>query len=104
MAAAPAVYRRVMKAVQKHVGVGADKKHFREFVAAEFRSRVGTEADARARLRLAEDYAYHITSIQHQKELLFSYNIAVDRSEEMKKTLNKSAASVGLQLPDVYQP
>ncbi|XP_047050265.1 uncharacterized protein LOC124655406 [Lolium rigidum] len=104
MAAAPAVYRRVMKAVQKHVGGGADKKHFREFVAAEFRSPVGTEAEARAGLRLAEDYAYHITSIQHQKELLFSYNIAVDRSEEMKKTLNKSAASVGLQLPDVYQP
>ncbi|KAM0922890.1 hypothetical protein ACQ4PT_005843 [Festuca glaucescens] len=104
MAAAPAVYRRVMKAVQKHVGGGADKKHFREFVAAEFRSPAGTEADARERLRLAEDYAYDITSIQHQKELLFSYNIAVDRSEEMKKTLNKSAASVDLQLPDVYQP
>ena len=67
MAGAPAVYRRVMKAVQKHVGGGADKKHFREFVAAEFRSPVGTEADARARLRLGEDYAYHLTSIQHQK-------------------------------------
>jgi hypothetical protein len=67
MAATPAVYRRVMKAVQKHVGGGADKKHFREFVAAEFRSPVGTEADGRAKLRLAEDYAYHLTSIQQQK-------------------------------------
>ncbi|KAF4383426.1 hypothetical protein G4B88_024000 [Cannabis sativa] len=38
------------------------------------------------------------------KELLFSYNIAVDRSEEMKRTLGKSAASVGLQLPEVYEP
>lgn len=38
------------------------------------------------------------------QELLFSYNIAVDRSDEMKKVLNKSAASVGLRLPDVYQP
>ncbi|KAF7071717.1 hypothetical protein CFC21_076979 [Triticum aestivum] len=104
MAGTAAAYRRVMKAVQKHVGGGADKKHFREFVAAEFRSPAGTEADARARLRLAGDYAYHLTSIQHQKELLFSYNIAVDRSDEMKKILNKSAASVGLQLPDVYQP
>ena len=37
------------------------------------------------------------------QELLLSYNIAVDRSDEMKKILNKSAASVGLQLPDVYQ-
>lgn len=38
------------------------------------------------------------------QELLFSYNIAVDRSDEMKKTLRKSAGSVGLQLPEVYRP
>lgn len=38
------------------------------------------------------------------QDLLFSYNIAVDRSDEMTRTLKKSAASVGLQLPDVYQP
>uniref|UniRef100_A0A2N9IF67 Uncharacterized protein n=1 Tax=Fagus sylvatica TaxID=28930 RepID=A0A2N9IF67_FAGSY len=33
-------------------------------------------------------------------DLLFSYNIAVDRTDEMKRILGKSAASVGLQLPD----
>ncbi|KAL5224264.1 hypothetical protein ABZP36_010903 [Zizania latifolia] len=98
-----AVYRRLLKAVQKHVGVGASKKHFREFVAAEFRSPAGTKGDAKARLRLAGDYAYLLTSVHHHKDLLFSYNIAVDRSDEMKKILDKSAASVGLQLPDVYQ-
>lgn len=38
------------------------------------------------------------------QELLFSYNIAVDRTNEMQITLNKSAASVGLRLPEVYQP
>lgn len=38
------------------------------------------------------------------QDLLFSYNIAVDRSEEMKKVLGNSAASVGLQLPEAYQP
>uniref|UniRef100_A0A0A9H2Q3 Uncharacterized protein n=1 Tax=Arundo donax TaxID=35708 RepID=A0A0A9H2Q3_ARUDO len=103
MAAAAAAYRRVLKAVQKHVGGGASKKHFRDFVAAGFRAPAGTEVDARARLRLAADYAYLLTSVHHHKELLFSYNIAVDRSDEMKKILNKSAASVGLQLPDVYQ-
>jgi hypothetical protein len=35
--------------------------------------------------------------------LLFSYNLAVDRSDEMKRILGKSAASVGLQLPEAYQ-
>ena len=38
------------------------------------------------------------------QDLLFSYNIAVDRTDEMKRILGKSAASVGLQLPDVYKP
>jgi len=37
------------------------------------------------------------------QDLLFSYNIAIDRSNEVKRTLGKSAASVGLQLPEVYQ-
>ncbi|CAN6172434.1 unnamed protein product, partial [Urochloa humidicola] len=104
MAAAAPVYRRVLRAVQKHVGGGASKQHFRDFIASEFRAPAGTEADARARLRLAGDYAYLLTSVHNHKDLLFSYNIAVDRSDEMKKILNKSAASVGLQLPDVYQP
>uniref|UniRef100_A0A0E0F281 Uncharacterized protein n=1 Tax=Oryza meridionalis TaxID=40149 RepID=A0A0E0F281_9ORYZ len=100
VATSAAVYRRVLKAVQKHVGGGDSKKHFREFVASEFRRPTGTDADARARLRLAGDYAYLLASVHHHKDLLFSYNIAVDRSEEMRKILNKSAASVGLQLPD----
>ena len=67
MAAAAPVYRRVLKAVQKHVGGGASNQHFRDFVAAEFRAPAGTEADARARLRLAGDYAYLLTSVHHHK-------------------------------------
>ncbi|KAH9703465.1 hypothetical protein KPL70_011124 [Citrus sinensis] len=47
-----------------------------------------------------EDYKMHFM----EYDLLFSYNIAVDRSDEMKRILGKSAASVGLQLPEVYQP
>ncbi|KAL6290778.1 hypothetical protein ACE6H2_008288 [Prunus campanulata] len=34
------------------------------------------------------------------QDLLFSYNIAVDISYEMKEVLGKSAASVGLQPPE----
>jgi hypothetical protein len=67
MATTAAAYRRVLKAVEKHVGGGASKQHFRDFVAAEFRAPVGSEADARARLRLAGDYAYLFTSVQHHK-------------------------------------
>ena len=38
------------------------------------------------------------------RNLLFSYNVAVDRSGEMKRILGKSAAIVGLQLPKAYRP
>uniref|UniRef100_A0A803Q9P3 Uncharacterized protein n=1 Tax=Cannabis sativa TaxID=3483 RepID=A0A803Q9P3_CANSA len=70
-------FRNLLKAVVKHIGKEDSKRHFREHVTNEFRKNL---------------------------ELLFSYNIAVDRSEEMKRTLGKSAASVGLQLPEVYEP
>ncbi len=46
---------------------GDSKKHFREFVASEFRRPTGTDADARARLRLAGDYAYLLASVHHHK-------------------------------------
>ncbi|KAK6791760.1 hypothetical protein RDI58_010841 [Solanum bulbocastanum] len=55
------------------------------------------------KINLAQNYTYLLNSVHHHKDLLFSYNIAVDRSNEMKKVLGKSAASVGLCLPDVYQ-
>jgi len=78
MAAAAAVYRRVLKAVQKHVGGGAGKQHFRDFVAAEFRAPAGTEADARARLRLARDYSYLLTSVHNHKVLeIACYDVPV---------------------------
>lgn len=69
MAAAAEVYRRLLKAVQKHVGRGATKQRFLDFGAAEFRAPAGTEAGARARLRLAGDYAYLLTSVHHHKVL-----------------------------------
>ncbi|CAA6661944.1 unnamed protein product [Spirodela intermedia] len=100
------VYRELVKSLEKHVGTSGKNKHFRDFVAGEFRrnSRLSDEAAAQRELKLARDYTFLLNSVHHHKELLFSYNIAVDRTDEMRKTLKKSAASVGLQLPDVYQP
>uniref|UniRef100_A0A7N0V722 Complex 1 LYR protein n=1 Tax=Kalanchoe fedtschenkoi TaxID=63787 RepID=A0A7N0V722_KALFE len=97
-------YRAVLKAVKKHVGAeDHHKKHFNDFVTQQFRRAASDDDAVQGRLRLARDYAFMLNSVHQHKELLFSYNIAVDRSDEMKKILGKSAASVGLQLPDVYQ-
>ncbi|CAH9100324.1 unnamed protein product [Cuscuta epithymum] len=110
------VYRNLVKAVKKHIGKEEHKAHFTDFIRVEFRKSINSKAAAAAamkdlsfthqenRLKLAKDYTFLLNSVHHQKDLLFSYNIAVDRSDEMKKVLSKSAASVGLQLPEVYQP
>ncbi|CAI9775989.1 unnamed protein product [Fraxinus pennsylvanica] len=95
------VYRDILKAVRKHIGKEEYKSHFTDFIKQEFRNNINSENPQK--LKLAYDYAVYLNSVHHHKDLLFSYNIAVDRSDEMKRTLGKSAASVGLQLPDVYQ-
>ncbi|KAK6933302.1 Complex 1 LYR protein domain [Dillenia turbinata] len=99
------VYRHLLKAVKQHIGKEDYKIHFRDFITQEFRKNREhiDQTSLQQKLRLAHDYTYLLNSVHHHKDLLFSYNIAVDRSDEMKRILGKSAASVGLQLPDVYQ-
>lgn len=99
-------YRHLLKAVVKHVGKEDYKRHFREFISEEFRknSKLLDPSSIQQKIKLAHDYTFLLNSVHHHKDLLFSYNIAVDRSDEMKRILGKSAASVGLQLPEVYQP
>ncbi|XP_073027621.1 uncharacterized protein [Primulina eburnea] len=96
------VYRHLLKAVRKYVGKEEHKAHFTDFIKQEFRKNIKFK-DSR-KLKLASDYTFYLNSVHHHKDLLLSYNIAVDRTDEMKKILGKSAASVGLKLPDVYQP
>ncbi|KAK9189923.1 hypothetical protein WN943_018522 [Citrus x changshan-huyou] len=95
------VYRQLLKAVKNHIGKEDYKMHFMEYVMQEFRknSKLSDPSSIRQKIKLAHDYTFLLNS-----DLLFSYNIAVDRSDEMKRILGKSAASVGLQLPEVYQP
>lgn len=100
------VYRHLLKAVKKHIGTEEHKIHFTDFIKQEFqKSRQQFDPSfIQQKAKLARDFTFLLNSVHHHKDLLFSYNIAVDRSDEMKKVLRKSAASVGLQLPDVYQP
>ncbi|KAK9282962.1 hypothetical protein L1049_011187 [Liquidambar formosana] len=97
------VYRHLLKAVKNQLGKEESQRHFRDFITQEFRKNVELSdlSSIQQKIRLAHDYTFLLNSVHHHKDLLFSYNIAVDRSDEMKRTLGKSAASVGLQLPDV---
>lgn len=100
------VYRQLLKAVKNHIGKEENKKHFVDYVAQKFRekSTLSKPHSVQQKIKLARDYTFLLNSVHHQKDLLFSYNIAIDRSDEMKRILGKSAASVGLKLPEVYQP
>ncbi|KMT05329.1 hypothetical protein BVRB_7g174640 [Beta vulgaris subsp. vulgaris] len=99
------VCKHLLKSVKKHIGQEDYKRHFTDFIKEEFQKndKLSDPSSVQNKLKLARDYTFLLNSIHHQKELLFSYNIAVDRTEEMKRILGKSAASVGLQLPEVYQ-
>nr|GEX52868.1 hypothetical protein [Tanacetum cinerariifolium] len=99
------VYRELMKAAKKHIGKEEHKTHFTDFIKSEFR-KTGDGLEmvlVQHKMNVARDYTYLLNSVHHHQDLLFSYNIAVDRSDEMKRILGKSAASVGLQLPEVYK-
>ncbi|KAL8093268.1 uncharacterized protein LOC141688818 [Apium graveolens] len=100
------VYRNLLKSVKKHIGTEEHKVHFTDFIKQEFqKSRQQIDPSLiQHKVKLARDFTILLNSVHHHKILLFSYNIAVDRTDEMKKVLGKSAASVGLQLPEVYQP
>ncbi|KAF5729525.1 hypothetical protein HS088_TW21G01692 [Tripterygium wilfordii] len=98
------VYRQLLKAVRKHVGKEDYKKHFVEYVTQEFQKNchLSDVVYIQQKIKLARDYTLLLNSVHHHMDLLFSYNIAIDRSDEMKRTLGKSAASVGLQLAVPY--
>ncbi|XP_054780769.1 uncharacterized protein LOC129288286 [Prosopis cineraria] len=100
------IYRHLLKAVQKHIGKEDNKRHFLEFIKLEFRknSNLSDGAAVQQKIKLARDYTFMLNSVHHHKDLLFSYNIAVDRTDEMKRVIGKSAAGVGLRLPEAYEP
>eukprot|EP00250_Pteridium_aquilinum_P027141 c34293_g1_i1 orf=236-574(-) len=93
-----AVYRKLLKTLKTHVG---SKASFRDYIVEEFRKNAGlTDRDLISKnLQLAKDYAILVQSVHHHKELLFSYNIAIDRSAEQKERLRNTAERVGLRLP-----
>ncbi|XP_018450204.1 uncharacterized protein LOC108821711 [Raphanus sativus] len=80
--AAARVYHDLLKAVAKHVGKEDHKSHFTDFVKNEFQK----NAHSVEKINLARNYTYLLNSIHSHKDLLFSYNIAVDRTEEMKQS------------------
>ncbi|BBG97858.1 transposable element gene, partial [Prunus dulcis] len=83
------VYRHLLRAVKKHVAKEDRARHFKEYVTEEFRNncKLSDPSSIQQKIKLAHNYTFLLNSVHHHQDLLFSYNIAVDRSDEMKKYL-----------------
>uniref|UniRef100_A0A0R0GBR6 Complex 1 LYR protein domain-containing protein n=1 Tax=Glycine max TaxID=3847 RepID=A0A0R0GBR6_SOYBN len=94
------IYRLLLKAVKKHIVKEEKRRRFIEFVTSKFRNNQNLYdcVAIQQKIKLACDYTFLLNSVHHHKDLLFSFNIVVD------KTLGKFASSVDLQLFEVYQP
>ena len=49
---------------------------------------------------LARDFAFLLDAVRHQRDLLLSYDIGVDRDTRQMETVRRTAARVGLRLPE----
>lgn len=49
---------------------------------------------------LAFDLAFLLSAVKHQRDLLLSYDIGVDRETRQMETVRRTAARVGLRLPE----
>lgn len=92
-------YRQLLRAVQQHVTASTGNGTWKEYAREQFRRHAG-EKDGRkvqALVELAEEYATLVQDVHAHKELLFSYNIGVERNQ--REMIEKTARRVGLELP-----
>lgn len=68
-AGALTIYRHLLKAIRKHIGVDGSKAHFKDYVMGEFRKNLNLNDPeiAKHKLKLARDYTFLINSVQHHK-------------------------------------
>ncbi|KAG6551321.1 hypothetical protein Mapa_007107 [Marchantia paleacea] len=102
---ARAVYRDLLRSLNKHVSRGSENRQFQKFVAEEFRKfrDLSDPALIEKKLCLAKDYTMLVNSVHYHRNLLLSYNIGVDREAEQALRLKDTAQRVGLQMPTIYE-
>eukprot|EP00850_Spirogloea_muscicola_P025880 SM004672S16627 [mRNA] locus=s4672:224:746:- [translate_table: standard] len=105
MAEVRQAFRALLRAVDRHITKVGANTEFREYVIAMFRvAGEGTSQPEQVakRVALARDYTFLVDSVHHHRELLQSYNIAVDRRNEQAEMLRNTAHRVGLRLPETW--
>ncbi|CAL5228201.1 g11288 [Coccomyxa viridis] len=72
-----------------------------DYVIEEYRRHAGVTEPAEVQhlLQLVQDYTNLVHDVHHERELLLSYNIGVDRDARQRRMVQSTAARVGLRLP-----
>eukprot|EP00741_Cyanophora_paradoxa_P021273 tig00021348_g20533.t1 len=98
-----AIYRSLLRAVDRSLGPRKTNPMFREFLRAEFKAAAKeTQPERVADLRkVAADYTLLVTSVKSHLDLLLDMGIGLDSETREKKRIERSAALVGLRLPEV---
>jgi hypothetical protein len=73
--AAAKLYRKLLKAVRKHIGKEEHKAHFTDFIKQEFRKGSSQHCSKdpsfiQQKIKLAHDYTFYLNSVHHHKVLL----------------------------------
>lgn len=102
------VYRTLLQTLRRHVSHSPESKSLSEHASAIFRQGAETAKNISQKERerailLAKDYAYLVNGIHDHRELLLSYNIGVDRTEELAARLRSTADRVGLRMPESFR-
>jgi len=102
-------YRNLLKTISKHVTAKTKNPEFSAFIREEFRRHAhlkegdDEQHSIQRKHALARDYAFLVNSVHAHKELLMSYNIAVDREAEQAARLQNTANRVGLSMPKLFE-
>lgn len=70
--------------------------------AATTSTSTATASTASPAAALASDFAFLLSAVKNQRDLLLSYDIGVDRETRQMETVRRTAARVGLRLPSSH--
>ena len=94
-----AEFRRLLLKEEEEAKKKKGEKAGRSTAAASTSAAAASTTTTSAAALLARDFAFLLSAVKHQRDLLLSYDIGVDRETRQMETVRRTAARVGLRLP-----
>lgn len=97
-------YRTLLRSI-RCTSSGEHRSYFESFVRKQYTSRkaVADEQQVGQLVRLANDYAAHLTKTAEHTNVLTRYNITVSKDDAQRASIESIARRVGLRVPEYHQ-